>query len=244
MKKTLLFLILAGLFFIGCQPAGQQEEAAGDAATEEKVYEDITKAPDSEAELLLANEYARVLLITLAPGEKQPPHQGGNRTVYSLSDYTLAWTEGESEPVTKQWKAGDVHWHAAGIHRAENKGEAAASYLVVERTEKALPECDLSDLNADVNQARPENARQLFDNEYARVTQVTLAPGENTPEHAGINRVIYALTDYTLAYTSEAEAETEKTFTAGDTHWHEACWHSVANTGEGTAQFLVFALKK
>ena len=242
MRHSTLFLFVLPLFILGCQPSDQKKEPAAEDAGQ--VYDDLTQAPGNQAEVLLSNEYARVLLVNLKAGEKQPLHRGGNRTIYSLSDYTLQWTEGEEPATAKQWKAGEVHWHAAGVHRAENTGQADASYLVIERTDQALPECDLSDLNADVNQASPDYAVQLFDNDFVRVTQVTLAPEEGTPEHAGINRVVYALTDYTLTYSSDEEAQKDKMFKAGDTHWHEACWHSVANSGETTAQFLVFALKK
>ena len=82
-------------------------------------------------EVVFENESVRVIEVSLEPAEATPKHWAGPRMVYSLSDYTLRWTEGDAEPVERSWKAGEAHWHVAAEHIAENAGEGPAHYLVI-----------------------------------------------------------------------------------------------------------------
>jgi hypothetical protein len=84
----------------------------------------------------------------------------------------------------------------------------------------------------------PENTRLLFENEYVRVLNVTLEPGDAQPLHMGGNRLIYALGDYTIRYT-RPEDVTEINWNRGGVHWHERGKHAVENIGETTVEYLV-----
>ena len=236
--KELTFVALALILFASCgqQPQTQEE-------TETKVYDDIVTAMPDNAAVVAENDYVRVLHITLPAGAEQPMHKGNARAIYSLTDYQMEWTEGE-ETGTKTWSAGDAHWHEAGEHAAKNAGESTAEFIVVERTGSELPACDEEALQNDVNAVAPDFAEVILENESVKVTKVMLSAGEMIPEHSGINRVIYALSDYSIDYTSDKEGNMQKSFTSGEAHWHEACQHSLNNTGESEAQFLVFAMKK
>ncbi|MCB9267629.1 MAG: hypothetical protein H6558_21610 [Lewinellaceae bacterium] len=243
MKIKMLFFAISLLALWSCQPAGtgnQQDTTETDTVQQETPAE----LPARMATTLLENAYVTVKKMTLPPGAEQPLHEGGPRVVYSLTDYKLSWREREGDPSEKAWTAGDVHWHDAGAHAAKNIGQSDAEFLVVMRTKAALPACDEEKaLNNDVNKVSPDKSSVLFENEHARVTKVTLEAGAEIPEHAGTNRVIYSLTDYTITYASDKEATQEQSFTAGEAHWHEACRHSLSNTGQSTAEFLVIAFK-
>jgi quercetin dioxygenase-like cupin family protein len=80
----------------------------------------------------------------------------------------------------------------------------------------------------------------VLENEWARVMRFTLEPGSELPLHDASDRVIYALSDYTIEWTEGDEAPTEKSWTAGQAHWHAGGSHAVRNTGSSVAQFLVF----
>lgn len=243
MKNAMLFMVYLLLIAWGCQSSGtenQQSESETDTLAQEKAAE----LPSGLATTLLENPYVKVNKMTLPPGVEQPLHEGGPRVVYSLSDYRISWQEGEEEPVEKAWSAGDVHWHDAGTHAAKNVGQSEAGFVVAMRTDEALPPCDKEKaLNNDVYKVSPDKASVLFENEHTRVTRVTLEAGAEIPEHAGANRVIYSLTDYTITYASDKEVTKEDSFQAGEAHWHEACMHSLSNTGDTTAEFLVIAFK-
>lgn len=92
---------------------------------------DIVEADTGHAGLLFENEDFRVAHVGLAPGEAQPLHEGGWRAVYSLTDYTISWQEGDQPVVSKQWAAGQAHWHEPGPHKAVNSGDTPAEWLVV-----------------------------------------------------------------------------------------------------------------
>jgi len=85
---------------------------------------------------------------------------------------------------------------------------------------------------------RPLQEKVLLQNEYVAVTQVTLKPGEKSPERTSGNRLIYSLTAYTLTYRWDSRTAIEKRKT-GDFHVHPSGAHAEENAGKTTASFLV-----
>lgn len=91
----------------------------------------------------------------------------------------------------------------------------------------------------DVEQATGEKAQRLFENEYAEVMRVELAPGDSLPRHEGGARVVYALGDYTIRFQQDGR-DVERSFSQGDVHFHEAGVHTVENAGDSAAAFIIF----
>lgn len=83
----------------------------------------------------------------------------------------------------------------------------------------------------------------LFENEYAKVAKVSLAPGETQLTHNGLTRVIYALTDYSIDWEEKGNKLGTKTWKKGDVHFHEAGKHAAINNGTKLAEWLVFTKK-
>ena len=223
----------------GCGPAQQE---ATEQAARPPAAATATPAPEG-ATVLLDDTYVTVMRFDLQPGQAQARHEGLDRVVYSLNDYTLEWTEGDAEPVEAAWTAGDAHWHAAGPHAGENVGDDVARYLVIARTAEPLPAVE-GEAEPDVAAADTDHAKVLLENEAVRVVEVALEPGEATPRHPGGYRLIYALGDYSIRWT-EGEAEPEDvTRTAGKAHWHGPAEHSVENVGESPARYLAVTFLK
>jgi hypothetical protein len=86
------------------------------------------------------------------------------------------------------------------------------------------------------------NRERIFENTYVTVDRITLAPGEGLARHPGPDRIVYSLSDYTIAWT-EAGDTASKTWRSGDVHAHEALDHAVENIGETTARFVLFAFE-
>lgn len=210
----------------------------GDAPrTDEAAVETQTASPFAEVkQFVLQNEWAEAFTITLAPGEGLPAHDGAARVVYSLGDYTIRYTEGDSARETT-WQRGEVHTHGAGVHAIENIGTAPAQLLIVHRTDAPLP------AGGKVTDETPGSA-PLVDDDRFTVREVALAPAASEPAHAGRARVVYALTDYTIRYETDGEAPTERSFTTGQAHWHDAGQHRVTNIGTTPARFLVVQFKQ
>lgn len=238
-KLNQSILVLSSIFFLllsSCENK-KKNESQTPASQEEQEVAVV------EPELLFENDYAKVSRVSLAPGEMQPTHEGENRVIYSLSDYVIDWEEGGEKLGVKTWKKGDVHFHEAGQHSAKNTGTTKAEWLVFTRKNTDLPDCGENTLENDVNSVSPDFAEAVFENEDFKITEVTLPTGESIPMHAGVNRIIYSLSDYDLEYESDTEGMINKQFKAGDTHWHEACQHALKNTGETEAKYLVISYK-
>lgn len=226
---SLGLLVLA--MFVGC--------GGGDP----KPVQNILASYPELASLVFENDYVRVVEFTLGPGDELPLHHGGRRVVYALSDFTLEWLEGEAEPVTKKWTSGAVHFHDAVTHAARNAGSTEARYLVVSRKTVPLPIIEAYGAERDVAAADADHSEAIFENDHVRVIEVHIAPGDKQPAHHGLNRLIYALSDYTITYSSERSENEESIVEIEDAHWHGRDEHAVENTGETEAHYLVFAWK-
>ena len=171
--------------------------------------EDREDAEQNQAqpETLFENEFAHVVKVSLEPNQELASHEGRDRVIYSLNDYSIEWiVNGESEG-ERDWSEGDVHVHGPGTHSAVNIGSEGAEWLAFTRKTE-LPDVKMQRLENDVNSLEGDFAELIFDDELFRVTEVTLGSGESIPSHDGIHRIIYSLSDYTLSYqTEETEAE-------------------------------------
>ncbi|MEM6783463.1 MAG: hypothetical protein AAF624_06975 [Bacteroidota bacterium] len=96
-----------------------------------------------------------------------------------------------------------------------------------------------SDTAGDLGALSSDAVSTLFENDLVHVHSVALPAGADLAAHEGGERVVYALSDLTLEFTTDGEAA-EHAFEAGGVHYHEAGTHAVANVGEGAAAFLVF----
>lgn len=96
----------------------------------------------------------------------------------------------------------------------------------------AEPATDLAALDS-------EYATTPYETDYADVHRVDLPAGNEIAPHEGGPRGIYSLNAYTIQLETDGTAS-EQTFEAGDTHYHEGGVHSVANTGDQLASYMVF----
>lgn len=231
--------ILATLSLLACNPS-EQEAPPPPPPTE--VVEDIAAAAPDEVRTAFENDVVQVLDFTLEPQEGVPVHRGRPRVVYSLGDYRLRFVT-ESVDEESRWEEGDVHWHEAGDHSVANVGTETARFMVVTRTDAPLGGETSSAAPQDAA-AAPEQGEVLLDNEDVRVVRMTLGAGEAQPTHHGLPRLIYPLTPYTIRYTEPGQDPVERSFQAGEAHWHEAGEHAVENTGESEARFVVFQFKR
>ena len=122
----------------GVHSARNSGEAPARFIVFERLDSPLPSAPSEEhasqlpvgARALLEDDDFAVLEVELQPGEAQEPHPGRWRAIYSLTDYTIEWREGDRVE-TRAWRAGDAHWHAPAAHSASNTGETPARWIVV-----------------------------------------------------------------------------------------------------------------
>mgnify|MGYP006287050345 CR=1 FL=1 len=87
------------------------------------------------------------------------------------------------------------------------------------------------------------DAEVLFENEVAKVVRVRLDPGQAQPTHEAPARVVYSVTDSRIHWTEGGEDLGERTWEAGDVHFHSAGPHAAKNMADEPAEWLVFSRK-
>jgi len=90
----------------------------------------------------------------------------------------------------------------------------------------------------------PAHFKVILDNEYVRIMDVHLKPGEKTPMHSHPNHVVYWLTDGTAKFTLADGKTGTVTFKAGQADWHNAETHTGENVGKNETHNLNIELKK
>ncbi len=84
----------------------------------------------------------------------------------------------------------------------------------------------------------PQKEKPVFQNEYVRVFQVNLNPGEKLAPHETGDRLIYSLSSYSLTYRWDERASEERR-KEGDIHFHPGGKHAEENNGKQKASYLI-----
>jgi uncharacterized RmlC-like cupin family protein len=198
------------------------------------------QSPPQE-KIVFQNDYVRVFEVNLNPGVKLPPHETGERLIYSLTSYVLTyrWDGRTSE---EHRKAGDIHFHPSGKHAEENNGNQRASFLIIERTAVSLPPG--AQFGIDMAKASPFNTQVLFDRDLAKVFEVKFLPHDAVGMHQGLPRLVYALTPFDLLIKTPDGKEVKESGKKGTFRWHPAGMHSVENRTATPTKLLVFGFKR
>ncbi|MCC6859624.1 MAG: hypothetical protein IT158_13730 [Bryobacterales bacterium] len=195
---------------------------------------DIVKAAPDRAKLLLENEQLLVMQFTLASQAELPMHEGRDRVVYSLSDYKLQFIPQDGTPVVRDFRKGDAHWHSSGMHSVKNIGPIPAEFLVVARkAPNPTP-----GVTSNLAELAPASAKVVFENQDAKVLEVSLKPGEKQPVHNGAARLVYSLTPARVRFTAGKES-TEHEYAAGAVHYHAGGPHRVENLSKEPIRYVV-----
>ncbi len=141
------------------------------------------------------------------------------------------------------WSPGSIHWHKEDVHVFENVGETAAKFLVFSRKYSLLPEVIL-DRKSYFAEILPDKAKIRIENDDVRVTEMLLEPGDVLPDHVGLGRLIFPLSDYTIEYKSDKIEAGVHSTKKGDIHWHDTDRYTLRNTGRKKAHFFIVVFKE
>ncbi len=242
MRYTLLFSLLLA---VGCADAPDTAATNTDTAMDDmsaNVPDDLSATGSASVESLLADDPIHVHRVTLAPGDSLPPHEGGERIVYALTDLPALVFATDGEREERSFGAGEVHRHDAGIHSVTNEGEAPAEFVVFERR-GVLPET-ASEGDTDIPEVGDGVTDEvLLDDAFAEVHRITLQPSAALPPHQGYARAVYSLSGYTVEFTGP-DGTREQRFETGEAHTHAPGDHTVENAGDTIAEFLVVEFKR
>ena len=83
----------------------------------------------------------------------------------------------------------------------------------------------------------------FLENEYVRVQEHYLRPGEKAAMHSHPCTVIYQTQDATVRFTLPDGSTREATGKAGGVYWHDAGSHAVENIGDTDVRNIVVEIK-
>jgi quercetin dioxygenase-like cupin family protein len=222
-------LLAASLLSIGLAGCGGEEPEA--------IVEDLVKAAPDKVELLLENASVSVMRVTLPSQARLPMHRGRDRIIYSLTNYKIRAMSPGTEPVIRDYKPGDVEWRRAGARALQNVGPIPARFLVVSRkANNPTP-----GVTSNIAELAPDKARVVFENEDAKVIEISLQPKDKLPPHKTAGHVVYALTPAKLKFIAAGKPADEE-WAEGSVHWHDGGEHQIENLSAGPVRLVVFEL--
>lgn len=232
--KLYITIIFSSALLIACSDTQENNVQTNDT---DIIEEDMTGVEETVHE----NEYAKALEVMLEPGQQVPWHEGGPRVIYSQSDYSVRFLKNPEDTTSmmNQFSEGDIHWHNQNTHSVVNTGSTAVEYMVFMRTSTNLPDSSTEMSQKHLMDVQPGVATVELENDSTQVIHVELAAGEEIPLHTGTKRFVYSLSDYDIAFNDPNEENQNRSFETGDVHWHEGGQHSIENTGDTTAEFLL-----
>jgi quercetin dioxygenase-like cupin family protein len=150
----------------------------------------VTLHPD-RYKVLLENDWVRVVRNRDKPGDKTKEHSHKNTLIYSLADQNRRISPSDGKPSDVAIKAGDVRWTDEARHSEENVGSTDGGSLLVEvkkpphtwKPTKDDPDASAWPDSLDAVAAAPGNHKVVLDNDFVRVLEVTVRPGEKEPLH-------------------------------------------------------------
>ena len=89
----------------------------------------------------------------------------------------------------------------------------------------------------------PQYYKVLVDNEYVRVLERRLKPGQKEQMHSGSCRVVYNLTGSISNVITSDGKTVERTARAGEITWRGATTHAIENVGKTEARTIVIEIK-
>jgi hypothetical protein len=247
-RNVLLVCCLLGTLW-GCAQQPEVEQEANITADVAELLPDqptdpaIVVAAPEMAHTVFSNDWIRVARVTLPQDELIPPHTGGTRYVYPLSDCTLNVDNNGTEE-TVHLVPGELATWAAGRLGLANVDETSADLVVVERTPiESSPDLEVlatPDLAIDMEQ----NGSILLDDDNVLAVDVHLTPGAGDPLPPNLPMLLVALSDSHLELEGADATKVDVELGNGEAFWQDAGCGSVMNIGGGEAHLLVLALRK
>ena len=95
----------------------------------------------------------------------------------------------------------------------------------------------------DAAKVAPHVYKVLFENERARVLEVTMQPGDRSDMHAHPDYIVHILSGGTVTFTTSSGDTVEAELPTGATIWRDDETHSTTNVGRTVIRALFFEPK-
>lgn len=216
----------------------------------------VTSNPESYTVLAEIPGQARMVLMKVAPGGADVPHEHPSHSMYFLSDAKLSIRDGPKVDMSKEGHvvevpAGAAPIFPAGAHQVTNVGDKEVSVLFVEGFPVCKP-CGTVDGFKTPFETSEKCYKILAENEDWITGELNIAPGEADVLHNHRDHLIYVVEgDEITIYEGGDEAKAHPVpiapgagipapIAAGPIFAH----HNLKNTGKGNVKMIFFEMKK
>jgi quercetin dioxygenase-like cupin family protein len=198
------------------------------------------------------NDQIRVVRIRYAPHENSGMHSHPQRAVVRTTDRHIRETRADGRTEERSAKANEFVWVDAGAHSIENLGDSTIETIEIEFKRATEPSARVS--LPPPHEDRPEGSplpvqdephhHWIFENQYVRVLDVVLPPGESTLLHThSHDNVAVRLSDSIIqkqdiggTWDNPSKVQPgEVAFSAGAKHPYT---HRVKNVGPSTFRVM------
>ena len=205
--------------------------------------QDTLKVNADSVKLLFENDRVRVLESTLKPGAKENTHSHPRYVTYVIAAGTVRnHRDGTTSDYT--YKIGEVLYRDPLTHWSENIGRTANRVIMFELKDgnpSGPPFQNPPD--QDPVKLSPQYYNVPVDNEFVRVLEYRLKPGQKEPMHSHPCGVVYYLTGAKFKVTSADGKITESESKAGEIIWRGPTRHASENIGKTEARAIAIEIK-
>ena len=205
--------------------------------------QDTLQVNSSSVKLKFENERVRVLESELKPGTRENTHSHPRYVTYVLGAGTVQnHRDGKTSDYT--YKMGEVLYRDPLTHWSENTGKTPTHVIMFELKDAVIPgEPYVVPPDKEPVKLSPQYYNVAVDNQYVRVLEYHLKPGQKEPLHSHPCGVVYYLTGARWRAVSADGKTTESETTAGEILWRDPTSHAVENFGKTEARALAIELK-
>ena len=207
------------------------------------IAQDTLKANSGSVTLKFENDRVRVLESTLKVGARENEHSHPRYVTYVIEAGTVRnHRDGKTSDYT--YKKRKVLFRDSLTHWAENIGRTDTRVIMFE-----LKDADMTGEPYTVSPEKdpvklsPRYYKVPVDNEYVRVLEYRIKPGQKEPMHSHPCGVVYYLTGAKWRVTSGDGTTTEGESVAGEIAWRDPSSHAVENIGKTEARAIGIEIK-
>jgi quercetin dioxygenase-like cupin family protein len=202
----------------------------------------LTVAPAGVAKVEYEDSQVRVLRFKEPPGTKLAMHSHPPYASVSLTDDVSQYTFPDGKTADQKSKAGEAEFSKAVTHASQNSNETISDAVLVEL--KTQPAGVVLTGPGDMVKANSEMCKVEVDNDYVRITRVTV-PAHGTlamHRHPSENVVVYLTGGHLKTTTSGGQAQ-DTNIAPGTVRVNPAGEHSNENLGDQTSEAVLIELK-
>jgi quercetin dioxygenase-like cupin family protein len=145
--------------------------------------QDLVAVAPLNAKVEYEDSRIRVVRLRIAPGESLPMHDRPARIVIALTSSEVRQTGPDGNTRTMQVTAGKIAWSGPGRRAVTNMASPLANVIVEMKTAAAAAKASLQPPKQPSTVLDEPHQDWLFENQYVRVYDVRIQPGEMTAFH-------------------------------------------------------------